>query len=255
MGKRRVALSSMVLLLAAAAFAPRPALAQSWQVYSFPDAGFAVQFTAAPTTAEGVFKTVGGVSVPARIYAFRKADARFAVTVADLSATAIEKAPAIEAAVERWRGLGEIKLDVEARIDREFGRQLSVLRPDGDRTIVSIFFVGRRLYVLEAEAAPEVASDAIHFQQSLELIGLGAEALRPENRPQGQGVSAPGGPADGRRPMPPPEAFRACEGKAVGTAVEFAAPRGLVAGTCAPSPGGLVARPDKPPPGREDDPG
>ncbi len=243
MSRRRVSLSAAVWLLASA-LAPLPALAQSWRVHSFPEAGFAVQFTAPPTTTDGVFKTAGGVSVPAKVYGFGKLDARFAVTVADFSATAIDKDPAIAAAVERWRGQGEIKLDVEARIDREFGRQLSVLGPDGNRVIVSIFFVGRRLYLLEAEAPPSAAGDAIHFQQSLELIGLGAEAFRPENRPQGQG---PGGPGAGHRPMPPPEAIAACNGKTVGSEVEFTAPRGKVAGTCAQSPMGLVARPGRPP--------
>lgn len=249
MNQQRLSIAAASFLIAAT-FSPLSALAQSWQVHSFPEAGFAVQFTAPPTTADGVFTGSGGVSVPAKIYSFRKGEAVLAVTVADFSKTRIEKDAAIAAAVESWRKRGEIKLDVEARIDREFGRQLSVLGKDGDRTIVSIFFVGGRLYELEAEASEGAASDAIHFQQSLELIGLGAEQFRPENREPGARAGGPGaGPGGGGRPMPPPEAFQACNGKAVGMAVSFTAPRGTVAATCFQSPRGLVARPDMPPPG------
>jgi hypothetical protein len=40
-------------------------------------------------------------------------------------------------------------------------------------------------------------------------------------------------PGDGRRPGPPPEAFKACEGKSPGDAVQLQTPRGeTITGTC-----------------------
>jgi len=47
---------------------------------------------------------------------------------------------------------------------------------------------------------------------------------------------------------PPPEAYTACEGKAVGDTAEFVSPRGdTVPGTCELEGDRLVLRPDNPP--------
>lgn len=52
----------------------------------------------------------------------------------------------------------------------------------------------------------------------------------------------------GRHHGPPPEAFAACEGKAVGDAAQFVAPNGeTVTGTCEPADDRLALRPDHPP--------
>jgi len=49
---------------------------------------------------------------------------------------------------------------------------------------------------------------------------------------------------------PPPEAYTACEGKAVGDTAEFVSPRGdTVTGTCEQQGDRLVLRPDNPPGG------
>lgn len=57
----------------------------------------------------------------------------------------------------------------------------------------------------------------------------------------------PDGPP-GRRP-PPPQAFEDCQGKTAGDAVTHTTPAGKVAATCVESPDGLLARPDRRPPG------
>lgn len=50
------------------------------------------------------------------------------------------------------------------------------------------------------------------------------------------------------RKTPPPEAFRACEGKQTGTKAELKGPRGeTVTGICEEKDGKLVLRPDRPP--------
>jgi hypothetical protein len=60
--------------------------------------------------------------------------------------------------------------------------------------------------------------------------------LRPTH-PKGQsGVKKHG---------PPPEAYKACEGKSAGSASQFVNPRGeTVKGTCAEDNGKMVLRPD-----------
>jgi hypothetical protein len=87
-----------------------------------------------------------------------------------------------------------VSVDETARIDRQYGRHLSLVTADGTRSQISVFFVGDKLYQLEAKALPPNALNAtgktIRFQQSLEFMNLGAEQFRPENR--GFGPPPPG---------------------------------------------------------------
>jgi hypothetical protein len=252
------------LILAAVLAIPGAAAAQSWQLYSFPDDGFAVQAPGPLTMTKGVVAAAAGNTVPANTYSLRQPDAVFTVTVTDFSNTPMEREAAIAAAAKVWTGRGAVKTDEVGRIDREFGRQLSVTAKDGAQSQVAVFFVNHKLYELQATAlapTPELASGrTVRFQQSLELIGLGAEAFRPENRAQraGPDPGGPGGPGgrDGRRRRPPPEAFADCRDKTAGAAVQHTRPDGaVVAATCVQTPEGLAARPDRGPPGAERGPG
>ncbi len=61
--------------------------------------------------------------------------------------------------------------------------------------------------------------------------------LRPDRNPESS--------RDGRR-GPPPEAYKACEGKTVGSTAQFVDPRGeTLTGTCGEENGRLVIRPDR----------
>ena len=53
------------------------------------------------------------------------------------------------------------------------------------------------------------------------------------------------GQANGKRQGPPPEAYKACEGKSVGATAQFVSPRGeTLIGTCAQEGSQLVLRPN-----------
>jgi len=241
------------LALAAVLGFPAQALAASWSHYAYSDDGFAVQSPVEPTSSKGTFKTPSGVTAPEITYVGREDDAVFQVTVIDLRGAPIDKQAALDMGVKALGAEGQIKLNVEERIDREFGRNLTIAGADGSRSTASIFFVNGRLYELLGKALPPDpnagSGKTMRFQESLELIGLGAEANRPENRPDGEGPG-PGGLGGPRRHgPPPPQAFEACKGKGEGDPVQLTTPRGEVAATCAQTPQGLAARPQRPPPG------
>ncbi len=80
-------------------------------------------------------------------------------------------------------------------------------------------------------------------------LALGQPATRNEEgsqiRQDGGGESAPQG---GRGFGPPPEAFKACEGKSAGSTAQFTNSRGeTVTGTCRSDGERLVLRPDRAP--------
>jgi hypothetical protein len=237
------------------------AQAQDWKQYDYPDAGFAAQFPAPPTVSDIQYRA-GAVAGPAKRYAARLGSADYSVIVADLSASPADETAALDAAVKDLAGSGQIKLDVRARIDRQFGREVSVTTKDGGQITTAVFYVGKKLYVLAGRTEPDGSGLAAHFQQSLEFIGAdGKRPRRPEDGggfgrrgfgpPPGEVAQADGGgdPGQGRRGRrrPPPEAFAACKDKAEGAAVQFQTPRGDVAlATCVSTPEGLAARPNRP---------
>ena len=60
------------------------------------------------------------------------------------------------------------------------------------------------------------------------------------------------GQAGGKRQGPPPEAYKACEGKSVGATAQFVSPRGeTLIGTCAQEGSQLVLRPNSNKGGRQ----
>jgi hypothetical protein len=176
----------------------------------------------------------------------------FQVQVIDFRRTSVDKQSAIDLAVKALGADGDIKLNIDDRIDAQFGRNLSIAGRDGSRSIASVYFVNGKLYELVGKALPPDPSagsgKAVRFQQSLEFIGLGAEDRRPENRADGQGPAPGFGPPGGpRRHGPPPQAFADCKGKSEGDSVQHTTPFGVVPATCVQTPQGLAARPLHPP--------
>jgi hypothetical protein len=240
----RLAVLGILLLLAAAG----PAQAQAWQEYAYPDAGFSAQFPVKPTVAELQYKAKD-VTAPARVYAAHQGSADYSVTVADLSGSSLDSKAAIDGAVKAFTASGAIKVDVTERIDRVFGRELTVEGRDGGHTATAIFYVDRKLYILAGRTDPAEAPLGVRFQQSLQFVD--AEGKPPRRPEDGPGFGPPAGDGDPQGPggqrRPPPQAFADCRGKAEGAAVQHKTPRGdVVAATCVQTPDGLAARPDQP---------
>ncbi len=164
---------SRAAALAALFLASAPLPATAWDSFSYPDAKFAIQFPAPPKIANGTWRTDTGLDVPARIYAVRAEGVDYGLTIADFTGAAFDHDSAIKDAVALVSKRGEVKIDVDARINRQYGRELSVIGKDGARSILAIFFFGDRLYVLDGRAYPPDAAGAsaslIHFQQSLQF--------------------------------------------------------------------------------------
>ncbi len=87
-----------------------------------------------------------------------------------------------------------------------------------------------------------------------QFTGPGGETVTGTCRSDGERLVLrpdrnPGNSRDGRR-GPPPEAYKACEGKTVGSMAQFVDPRGeTLKGTCGEEDGKLVLRPDRGGPG------
>jgi len=148
--------------------------AWAWDIYTFSEAKFAAQFPGQPQIGSAKYRTTAGLELPAQRYWIQDGAVAYSVTLADFSGTALEKDAAIADGVKAFGQEGEVLVDVEARINSEYGRELSVRRKDGGHDIVAIFFFDNHLYVLNGRAAapnPNAATaNLIRFQQSLNFL-------------------------------------------------------------------------------------
>lgn len=162
------------LIVLLAVFLAGPAAAQSWKEYAYPDYSFAVAFPADPDVETVPYQTADGGVVDARIYSVTQDGAVFRMTIVQFPDPAPPERAVMDHAVKTLSEGGEIKVDIPARINRVFGRQLSIVGADGSHASVAIFYHRRRLYQIEGIALPSggnATSAAIRFQQSLVFTG------------------------------------------------------------------------------------
>jgi len=164
----------LALGLAFAAVLAAAAPARAWDIFTFPDAKFAAQFPSEPQMAQSKYRTTTGLEAPAQRWAIQERNVAYSVTLVDFSGTAFDKDTAIADAVKAFGKDGEVLVDVEARINAEWGRELSVNRKDGGHDIVAVFYFDNHLYLLNGRAAPPdpgaATANLIRFQQSLNFM-------------------------------------------------------------------------------------
>jgi hypothetical protein len=132
----------------------------------------------------------------------------FKVTVAELKDTGLDESAVIDHAIKTMSEDGEVKVNIPHRINRVYGRQVSIVGRDGIRSMVALFDYSGRLYQIEGKALPignDGTADAIRFVQSLIFTGGGSNRSAEEIRAAQAACRGPGGPegaadaGDGRR--------------------------------------------------------
>lgn len=168
----RLRLFLAALSMTGAVASTGPAFA--WDIFSFPGSNFAAQFPTPPRQGQGQYRTTAGLDVPAELFTSRQDNVVYTLTRADFAGTALDKDAAIADAVKGFGQAGEVLVDVEARINAEYGRELSVSNKDGSRSIAAIFFFDNHLYLLHGHALPPdpraSTASLIRFQQSLNFL-------------------------------------------------------------------------------------
>jgi hypothetical protein len=158
---------SIPLILAAFAFSA-PAVAQSWEEYSYPEYAISVAFPASPQIETTTYQIADGRSVPARVYSVRQDKAEFKMTVAELANTGLGEKAVIDHAIKALSQDATVKVNIPARIYRVYGRQLTIDGADGSRSMVAIFSLMGRLFQIQAKVPPGGNEfELTRFQQSL----------------------------------------------------------------------------------------
>src|SRR5215469_3358856 len=188
-----------------------PAAAQSWQEYSYPYYSFRVSFPADPKLESTTYQVSDDRAVEAHVYSVQRDNAEFKVTIAELGDPSPPEAAVVDHAIKTLSEGGEVKVNIPHRINRVFGRQLSILQADGSRASVALFDYNGRLYQIEGKSlasGSDGTADAIRFVQSLVFTGNGSNRSADEiraGRPTCNGATgggtadAQGAAGDGRR--------------------------------------------------------
>src|SRR5437588_5513829 len=165
----------LMIIAIATAFATAAAAQSTWEEYSYPDKQFAVSFPTQPTVTTMPFMAANGATVTQTIYSVQQDTASFRVAVIDLSSTGIDSSTAINQAVAAFGARGDVKLDIEARVQANYGRYLNIAGNDGSHSIAAVFFGSGRLYQIEgtvpASNPDALSGEMIRFQQSLRFMG------------------------------------------------------------------------------------
>src|SRR5260221_7326397 len=192
------------------------AIAQSWREYSYPDQFFTVAFPGDPQMETTTYQVADNRSVEAHVYSVHQDDAVFKVTVGELADTGLEESAVIDHAIKMMSEGGEVKVNIPHRVNRVYGRQLSIVGPDGIRSMVAVFDYKGRLYQIEGRSVSTEndAAAAIRFVQSLVFTGGGSNRSPDQIRAVpavcrgagGPGVAgAPGAAAPDARRCPDPD--------------------------------------------------
>ena len=173
---------SIPFILAVFAFSG-PAVAQSWEEYTYPEYAISVAFPASPKIETTTYQIADGRSVPARVYSVRQEKGEFKLTVAELANTGLDEKTVVDHAITALSQGATVKLNVPARIYRVYGRQLTVEGADGSRSMVAIFDLQGRLFQIEARV-PRSGSEfeLTRFQQSLVFDREVSNRSAEENR-------------------------------------------------------------------------
>jgi hypothetical protein len=186
----------LIVFIVAMLIGGGPAVAQSWREYSYPDQFFAVAFPADPQMETTTYQVADERSVEAHIYSVQQDNAVFKVTVAELTDTGLAESAVIDHAIRTMSEGGEVKVNIPHRVNRVYGRQLSVVGPDGVRSMFAVFDYNGRFYQIEGKALPvtnDATGEAIRFVQSLIFTGGGSNRSAEEIRAAQAACSEPGG--------------------------------------------------------------
>jgi len=160
------------------------------------------------------FVAANGTQVTETLYAVQQETGLFRVAVIDFANSGIDGTAAVDQAVSALHEKGDVKLDIPARVQRNFGRYINIAGSDGSHTIAAVFFGNNRLYEIEgtvpASNPDALSGEMIRFQQSLRFMGdaAGGRGFGPGLRGQfpGRGQFQGRGRFRQNQPPNPPDA-------------------------------------------------
>jgi hypothetical protein len=164
-------------MLAASIFAIMPiqtVFAAQWQEYRDSERGFSASFPGIPKVIDTPYRLLDGTTVPAQILSLNSDNNEYRLVVVDFSGSTLDDEKAVDGAIDGLRAMGQVSVDIAARVRRNYGRQLAVTGTNGRHCVAAIFLVNRRLFEIEGftptAGVNTDSSGIVRFQQSLDFF-------------------------------------------------------------------------------------
>lgn len=151
---RAAAVRAIAAVAGALTAAAAPATA-AWHPYISHPLGFAFAAPGELKTARGTYRSALAGERETLIYSFVDDDIEYRAVVIDMTDRADEAATLLGEAEFLFQEGKTLKMDVFGRLDRQYGRKLTVDLPgDGGRTSAGFYFVNGRIVSLQATVLP-----------------------------------------------------------------------------------------------------
>lgn len=207
-----------VPLVSAAALAPRAPVPAGWINYVNRADLFALNLPSQPRVEEFAFKSAQGSPWMARRYISERDGHRYVLTAIDTSTTALtpdkdafrnaarpasEKSGALSNAAWDLRKTGVVTRDIYQELQGAPGLRMEITLPDGRQSIVELYALSDRLYILES-TAPKGAPPGYNVPGSLALLDANGNVPRYQDNgrtfPSFVTMTGDGAGAAGRAP-------------------------------------------------------
>jgi hypothetical protein len=139
---------------------------------------FSINFPAPPAQSETTLTVAGGKTVPAGLFSATRGTGKYTVTVARLPEDAPHRSEQINYAAESFRKRGwQIAHDELSVTDGIPVHQMTLVAPDGRRSMVAILVWDRRIYITEGNVA-QGSPPPTQFQQGVFVLDQANEKVR-----------------------------------------------------------------------------
>jgi hypothetical protein len=142
--------TALAILVGAALAAAAPANAATWRGYISHTLGFAFAAPGEMTIEKGAYR--GAVAGPhdSTNYKFTDDGIQYKVVVIDTGEKATDAATLLGEAEYIFQEDKTVRMDAFGRVDRQYGRKLTIDFPDGSRTTGAFYFIHGRIISLQA---------------------------------------------------------------------------------------------------------
>jgi len=132
-----------------------PASAAAWQGYVSREAGFSFTAPGAVKTEKATYRSASANQRGATVFRSLEDNIEYKVTVVDFTGRTNDEAALIKEAATQYSTGKKVLVDVEARVDQNYGRKMaSDLANNGGRSMAGFYFKDGRLIQLEVTVLP-----------------------------------------------------------------------------------------------------
>jgi hypothetical protein len=173
-------LTALAILAGAALVATSAPTLAAWRGYISHPLGFAFAAPGDLKAEKGTYRGAVAGTRDALIYRFVDDDIEYKAVVVDMTDRANEAANLVGEAAYNFQDGKKVLLDTYARVDRQFGRKLTIDLPNnGGRAMAAFYFINGRIVSLQATVLPANGDydtpDMARFVESITFFTVRAE--------------------------------------------------------------------------------